>query len=75
MPNVTWPRHRRWNTGGQFIRAATKVIVVEKIEKPPCSEETGGQESRSSFDTDFITMKIINIEYNGKYNIQNNIEH
>ena len=26
----TWPSHWRWNTGGQFIRAVTKVIVVEK---------------------------------------------
>ena len=26
----TWPSHWRWNTGGQFIRAVTKVIAVEK---------------------------------------------
>ena len=26
----TWLSHWRWNTGGQFIRAVTKVIVVEK---------------------------------------------
>ena len=26
----TWTSHWRWNTGGQFIRAVTKVIVVEK---------------------------------------------
>ena len=26
----TWLSHRRWNTGGQFITAVTKVIAVEK---------------------------------------------
>ena len=26
----TWPSHWRWNTGGQVIRAVTKVIAVEK---------------------------------------------
>ena len=26
----TWPSHWRWNTGGQFIRAVTKVIAVKK---------------------------------------------
>ena len=26
----TWPSHWRWNTGGQFIRAVTKVIAVEE---------------------------------------------
>ena len=26
----TWPSHWSWNTGGQFIRAVTKVIAVEK---------------------------------------------
>ena len=50
LPCGMWPSHWRWNTGGQFIRAVTKVIAVEKIEKPPCSEETEGQESRSRRD-------------------------
>ena len=26
----TWPSHWRWNTGGQFIRAVTKVIAVKE---------------------------------------------
>ena len=30
LPCGTWPSHWRWNTGGQFIRAVTKVIVIEK---------------------------------------------
>ena len=30
LPCGTWPSHWRWNTGGQFIRAVTKVIAVEK---------------------------------------------
>ena len=42
LPCGTWPSHWRWNTGGQFIRVVTKVIAVEKAEKPPCSEETRG---------------------------------
>ena len=36
------------NTGSQFIRAVTKSNSGRKeIEKPPCGEETEGQESRS----------------------------
>ena len=25
-----WPSYWRWNTGGQFIRAVTKIMAVEK---------------------------------------------
>ena len=30
LPCGIWPSHWKWNTGGQFIRAVTKVTVVEK---------------------------------------------
>ena len=46
----TWPSHWRWNTGGQFIRAVTKVIAIKEIVKPLCAEEIEGQESRSRRD-------------------------
>ena len=30
LPCGMWPSNWRWNTGGQFIRAVTKEITVEK---------------------------------------------
>ena len=32
-PCGTWSSHWRWNTGSQFFRAMTKVIVVEKRQR------------------------------------------
>ena len=40
----TWPSHWRWNTGGQFIRAVTKVIAIkERCEATLCRRDRGSR--------------------------------